>query len=111
MVCSGANVSHCQYCMVKHFLLQVQVVLHDVIVHLRVIGRLLAASRQADSGSAAKRIWDSWKQNFGDIVDRRVEQVGDDHLHLEGHSRKRPKAATKRRLAVAKDIPCKTNSR
>src|ERR1700693_3894582 len=111
MVCSRSDVTQRQDGVRKHLVLHVKVVLHDVIVHLWVIFGLLATSGKAGHNSAAKWIGNGWEQDFGHVVDGRVEQVGDNHLHLEGHIRKRPETAAKRGPAVAKDIPCKTGPR
>src|SRR5580658_11301968 len=99
MICSGAHVSGCKHRALEQLLLNVEIVLHDVVVHFGVVSRELRAARQTRIySSAAERIWNRGEDDFRDVVDRWVEQIRDDRLHFERQIREGPESPANRGL-------------
>src|SRR5580658_5109134 len=104
MVRSRAHVSDREHRALEQLLLYVEVVLHDVVVHFGVVGSELRAARQSGIySSAAKRIWNRGKYDFGDVINRRIEQIRDDRLHFQRQIRERSESSANRGLLIAED--------
>src|ERR1700733_11623139 len=111
MVRSRSDIASRQYRVRENFLLNVQVVLHDVVVHLGAVVGLLAAARKPGHNTAAEGIRDGGEQNLSDVIDRRVEQISNDDLHFQWQVCEGAKAAANRGFPVAKNVPRKSHSR
>src|ERR1700761_3193399 len=89
-----------------------EVVLHDVVVGVALVGRELRASGKAGNDAATtKWIGNGGEKNGRDVVDWRVEEIRDGHLHLQRKVSEDAKAAADGRLVIADGIPGEANAR